>query len=151
MFKWINIAKFVSSAVLRVFDTMVHMLRISKREKNNRQCFPIDLPFTRAHLSTSTPKSFFQHTLGTAELIQLLLTSLSGTALSRNHTFYWGKQPNLLCFRMPSIGSHPINMPVYRKRKEKPHIKCVHNFKIYLDFWNWKKMKCGGKKYIRIE
>lgn len=122
MFQWINITKFVSSAVLlRVFAMMVHMLRISEREKNNRQRFPMDLPFARAHLSTSTPKSFFRHTLGTAELIPLLLTSISGTALTRNHTFHWAKQPNLLCFRIAINWKSPYEHASLQEKEYRSH------------------------------
>lgn len=56
----------------------------------------IDLSFTRTHILTSTPTAFFQHSLGTAELIQLLLNSISWTALGRNHILYWGEEINLL-------------------------------------------------------
>lgn len=54
----------------------------------------------------------------------MLFDSISWKALSRNHIFYWGKEPNMLCFRMLKIGSQSINMPSYGKRKNKPYIVC---------------------------
>lgn len=125
---------------------MVHMWRVSKRSKHNGHCFQVDLPFTRGHLLTSTPISFFQHSLGTAELIQMLFDSISWKALSRNHIFYWGKEPDMLCFRMPKIGSQSINVPSYGKRKKEKPIHCV--FIILRAIWIsevgkwWRVKKC---------
>lgn len=121
----------LTAVLLRVFDKMVHMWRISTRRKNNRQCFQIDLPFTRAHLLTSAPTSFFQHTLGTAELIQSLLNSISW-----KETIFSTGVRNQICFL---LGCHQLEFSLLKcqvteKRKKKPYIKCVHNFKSHLDF-----------------
>lgn len=85
-------------------------MRNSVRGKDNVQCFPNWFALYKSTPININPNSILQQTLATAELIQLPLNSISWTALSRNHIFYWIEEIHLLCFKTPSPLVGLLNM-----------------------------------------